>query len=328
MKTRLISILLAFLLLPVLISAAAAEAPFTDVPSDAWYAEGVNWCRENGIISGTSDTAFSPDAAMTRAMLAVVLHRIAGSPEAAAPSFTDVPAWCAGAVGWAAEQGLMSGYGNGLFGAGDPVTREQLAAILWRYAGRPAAEADAFADEGDISAYARPAVAWAKAKNVVNGVGENRFDPQGPVTRAQTAVILYRYLNRETPEIPEEPITQEEANQMFIQVGDTVLTATLADNSSAAALRELLKNGPLTINMSDYGNFEKVGPLGATLPRNDEQITTSAGDIILYQGNQITIYYAQNSWNFTRLGKINDITAQQLREILGAGDVTVTLSLE
>ena len=115
---------------------------------------------------------------------------------------------------------------------------------------------------------------------------------------------------------------------MYIQVRDTVLTATLADNSSAQALRELLKKGPLTIDMSDYGNFEKVGPLGTILPRNDEQITTAAGDIILYQGNQITIYYAQNSWNFTRLGKINDVTAQQLKEILGAGDVSVTFSLE
>jgi len=133
---------------------------------------------------------------------------------------------------------------------------------------------------------------------------------------------------QEEPITQEEPIEQEETNQMYIQVGDTVLTATLADNSSAEALRDLLEKGPVTINMSDYGNFEKVGPLGTTLPRNDEQITTTAGDIILYQGNQITIYYAQNSWNFTRLGKINDITAQRLKEVLGAGDVSVTLSLE
>jgi len=328
MKTRLISILLAFLWLPLLFSGASAAVPaFSDVPPDAWYAEEANWCRENNIINGTGDNAFSPGVAMTRAMLAMILYRITENPQAASPTFTDVPDWCADAVGWAAEQGYMSGYGNGLFGAGDPVTREQFAAILWRYAGRPAAEADAFADEGAISDYARPAVLWAKAENIVSGVGENRFDPQGPVTRAQAAVILYRYLNRESPEIPDPPITPEEENQMYIQVGDTVLTATLADNSSAAALRELLKHGPLTINMSDYGNFEKVGALGTTLPRNDEQITTSAGDIILYQGNQITIYYAQNTWNFTRLGKINDVTASELMGILGEGDVSVTLSI-
>ena len=77
-----------------------------------------------------------------------------------------------------------------------------------------------------------------------------------------------------------------------------------------------------------YGNFEKVGPLGQSLPTNNQQITTEAGDIILYQGNQITIYYDRNSWNFTRLGKINGVTSQQLRDILGSGDVSVTFSLE
>ena len=77
-----------------------------------------------------------------------------------------------------------------------------------------------------------------------------------------------------------------------------------------------------------YGNFEKVGPLGQSLPTNNQQITTEAGDIILYQGNQITIYYDRNSWNFTRLGKINGVTSQQLQDILGSGDVSVTFSLE
>lgn len=328
MKKRLLSALLALLLLPALAGEAlAATAAFSDVPAGAWYAREANWCRENGVIGGTGGNAFSPDAAMTRAMLAMILYRMAGTPESAASSFTDVPDWCAQAAGWAAEQGFISGYGGGLFGAGDPVTREQLAAILWRYAGRPAAEADAFVDEAAISAYARPAAAWARAEQVVGGMGENRFDPKGSVTRAQAAVILYRYLNRETPGTPEESVPQG-TNQLYIQVGDTVLTAALVENSSAEALWELLKKGPLTIDMSDYGNFEKVGPLGTTLPRNDEQITTTAGDIILYQGNQITIYYAPNSWSFTRLGKINDITAQRLKELLGAGDVSVTFSLE
>ena len=79
--------------------------------------------------------------------------------------------------------------------------------------------------------------------------------------------------------------------------------------------------------MSDYANFEKVGPLGFSLPRNDKSITTTPGDIILYQGNQITIYYDTNTWNFTKLGKIEDVTQKELKEILGNGDVTVTFSL-
>ena len=79
--------------------------------------------------------------------------------------------------------------------------------------------------------------------------------------------------------------------------------------------------------MSDYANFEKVGPLGFSLPRNDKSITTTPGDIILYQGNQITIYYDTNTWNFTKLGKIENLTQKELKEILGNGDVTVTFSL-
>ena len=84
---------------------------------------------------------------------------------------------------------------------------------------------------------------------------------------------------------------------------------------------------PITIKMQDYGNMEKVGSLGRSFPRNDEQITTQAGDIILYQGNALVIYYASNSWNFTRLGKIDNISANELKDILGKGNVTVTLSL-
>ena len=114
---------------------------------------------------------------------------------------------------------------------------------------------------------------------------------------------------------------------LAIQIGNATLTATLADNSSAEGLRELLAAGPLTIHMSDYGGFEKVGELGTTLPRNDESITTEPGDLILYQGNRFVIYYDTNTWAFTRLGKIEGVTAQELRAILGEGDVTAILSL-
>lgn len=125
-----------------------------------------------------------------------------------------------------------------------------------------------------------------------------------------------------------EANTNVEGDVMKITVGNTTFTATLADNSSVATLKELLMEDPLTINMSDYGNMEKVGPIGTSLPRNNEQITTGAGDIILYQGNSLVIYYDTNSWNFTRLGKINDVTQEELKEILGEGDITVTLTLE
>ena len=126
---------------------------------------------------------------------------------------------------------------------------------------------------------------------------------------------------------PVESETQE-ATKMNLQIGDTTLTATLADNSSARALAELLKKGPLTLSLEDYAGMEKVGPLGTALPQNNEQMVTGPGDIILYQGSSFVIYYGTNSWRLTRLGRIDDTDEERLRELLGDGAVTVTLSLE
>jgi len=120
---------------------------------------------------------------------------------------------------------------------------------------------------------------------------------------------------------------QTSKNKMEIKVNGRTLTASMADNSSATALLQLLAEGDRTIAMHDYGNFEKVGSLGTTLPTNNEQITTQTGDLILYQGNQFVIYYDTNSWNFTRLGRIDNVSQSELKSLLGTGDVTVTLSL-
>jgi hypothetical protein len=115
--------------------------------------------------------------------------------------------------------------------------------------------------------------------------------------------------------------------QIKITVNGEELSATLADNSSARALADLLAEGPITVEMEDYSGFEKVGDLGTTLPRNDTQISTEPGDLILYQGSNFVIYYGNNSWSLTRLGKIDDLSAQELQRILGTGAVTVELSL-
>ena len=113
----------------------------------------------------------------------------------------------------------------------------------------------------------------------------------------------------------------------YAHVNGKVLKILAAENSSADAFLDLLKSGDVTVEMHDYGSFEKVGPLGTTLPRNDEQITTEPGDVILYQGDQITIYYDVNNWSFTRLGKVQDLSQAELKDILGSGNVTVTFSL-
>ena len=115
---------------------------------------------------------------------------------------------------------------------------------------------------------------------------------------------------------------------LVIEVNGKTLYANLEDNSSAEALKEKLNAGPVTVDMHDYGNFEKVGALPWDLPRNDTQITTQPGDVILYQGDQITIYYDTNSWNFTRLARIGNTTKEELLAALGDGNASVTFSLE
>ena len=114
---------------------------------------------------------------------------------------------------------------------------------------------------------------------------------------------------------------------MNIQIGGHSLIAGLEENSSTKELLNLLSQGPVTVDMRDYGNMEKVGSLPQSLSRNDEPITTAAGDLILYQGNSFVIYYDTNSWDLTRLGRIENITQQELKDILGVGNVTVVLSL-
>ena len=122
---------------------------------------------------------------------------------------------------------------------------------------------------------------------------------------------------------------EEEDNmgrKIIVEVNGSRFTATLENNKAADALEEMVQEEPVTVQMSDYAGFEKVGSLGASLPASNRQTTTHAGDIVLYQDNQIVIFYGSNSWSYTRLGKIDDLTGWE--EALGNGDVTLTLSLE
>ncbi|MCD7734255.1 MAG: hypothetical protein LUH48_03825 [Clostridiales bacterium] len=113
---------------------------------------------------------------------------------------------------------------------------------------------------------------------------------------------------------------------MKVQIGDSVFTATLEENDAVNALVAMMEEAPVVVEMSDYSGFEKVGSLGVSLPTGDSQTTTRAGDIVLYNGSQIVIFYGSNSWSYTRLGRIDDLTGWE--EALGDGDVTVTFSLD
>ena len=114
---------------------------------------------------------------------------------------------------------------------------------------------------------------------------------------------------------------------MNIEVNGTKIQVKLYDNSSAAAVKELLKKDPLTIPMKDYAHMEKFGSFGVQLPTNDERITTEAGDVILSEGNLLVLYYAPNTWNFTRLGRVRNLSEAELRAVPGKGDITATLTL-
>lgn len=128
--------------------------------------------------------------------------------------------------------------------------------------------------------------------------------------------------------IDELNIKTNTEEKIYLTINDTKISASLENNSSAQALKEQLSEGDVIINAHDYSNFEKVGDLGFSLPRNDTQITTTSGDLILYQGNKFVLYYDENSWNFTKLGHVDNMTQERLKELLGDGDVTITLSLK
>lgn len=457
MKRFLICLLM--LVMAFQLTACAAEArtlAFSDVSSDADYAQAVAWCAENGLMYGVDTELFDPDGTMTRAMLAAILYRQAGEPGVRGePPFTDAQpgAWYSDAVIWVSERQLMQGYGDGLFGVNDPVSKEMLAVVIARQNGenpawtgsaelavpakrseaaaalyetfhthapapapeagkvlvayfsatgntRAVAETVAAVSGGDLFEIvpaqpytaadlnyntdcranaeqndpdARPAIRsavermeqydavligypiwWGKAPKIIHTFLET-YDLSGKTVAAfctsgssghedatirgyePDAVWLEGRRFSGTSQVEswvaglDLPKTaEEETNKMYVQVGDTVWTATLEDNPSAAAWKELLAQGPLSVDMHDYGGFEKVGSIGTGITQSNRQITTKPGDIILYQGSSVTVYYDENTWNFTLLGHIDNVTDAELRQVLKAGgeNVQVTFSLE
>ncbi len=182
-----------------------------------------------------------------------------------------------------------------------------------------------FYGDAQVSGEYTPVGYFDATENFVRAVEEN------PVLEGWGNKIVQIAPGSNEPEVSQTSVItteeQEESNMINLQIGERNLTAELEGNSSAQAFLELLQEGPVTVQMHDYGNFEKVGPLPTSLPGNNQQITTEPGDIILYQGNSITVYYDVNTWNFTRLGRVQGVTQQELKDILSKGDVEVTFTL-
>ena len=500
---RLSSILIfAVMLFSLATSACAVENGYADVNGSEWYAEAVMALREKGIMDGVGNNRFDPEGVFTRAQLATVLYRLADKPAVSGEDdFTDTErgTWYSDAVLWASQNGIVGGYGNGLFGTTDPTTQEQLAVMLWRNAGSyvlGSEYADANGVENSASTWAVDGVRWARVDGLLTDAIP--FEPTQAASRAQVADMVYRYLqllerfsdvdavSGATPKAdksdgkilvayfsctgntekiagyaadaldadlyritPETPYTADDLNygdsstratreqndstarpaisgtvermadydviflgypiwwgqapkimytfvesydlsgktivpfctsgsggigtsatnlsasaggatwlegrrfsastseadvrswidglgisvtdaesEIVLTVAGTTLTVEWAENSTVDALKELLsRSGPITLDMSDYGGFEKGAPLPETLPQNNEQMNTDAGDIILYQGKQFVIYYDKNSWSLTPLGKVKGMEKAELKALLGEGNVTATLSL-
>ena len=179
--------------------------PFTDVSEKDWFYSNVMFVYENGLMLGTSKTLFSPHGTATRGMMATILWRMEGSPVPKGKnSFTDVEAgkWYADAITWTAENGIFAGYGKDKFGPDDPITREQLAAIFYRYADYKGYDLtvkgnlDKFKDADKITDYAKTAMQWAVGSGLVKGKSGNLLDPQGTATRAEIAAMLHRFIEK------------------------------------------------------------------------------------------------------------------------------------
>ena len=178
--------------------ASCPMSGYTDLNMEAWYHDGIHYCLDEGLMDGVGTGLFAPNATTSRAMIVTILWRLRGSPEAeAAEMFTDVAPgdWYADAIAWATSEGVAEGYEDGSFRPNDAITREQLAAMLWRYAGSPGSDGalSAFVDWADTSSWAQQALSWAVAQGLITGVDSDSLSPKGQATRAQTATILMRF---------------------------------------------------------------------------------------------------------------------------------------
>ena len=181
------------------------ELPFRDVPENAWYADAAAYVYRHGLMAGTSATTFAPEVTTSRAMIVNILWRLAGSPQVdylMEYSDVDPTAYYGEAIRWATSEGIVGGYGGGVFGPDDPITREQLATMLWRYAQHEGYDVGvgedtnilSYTDAFDVAEYAIPAMQWACGSGVINGTGDgSTLSPQGEATRAQVAVMLQRF---------------------------------------------------------------------------------------------------------------------------------------
>lgn len=167
---------------------------------------------------------------------------------------------------------------------------------------------------------------WENASSYMKALTDETVTwlPAQRIANHSTEEDLYNWARSLIPEVSET----KGAKEMKLMIDNTPVSVLWEDNPSVEELKRIVAENPLTIEMSMYGGFEQVGPFGLSLPRQDQQTTTASGDIVLYSGNQIVIFYGSNSWAYTRLGHILDKSQTEMQELLGKHDVTVTMSYE
>ena len=317
MGAMLMALVLAFSL-SVTAFAAVEDTGFSDVAVDAWYAEAVEYVRDNGLMSGTSAATFAPNDTMTRSMLATTLYRAAGSPSVSgSDAFTDTQegAWYADAVLWASQEGVISGYGNGLFGTNGPVSREQIATILWRYAGSPSADAGQdFADESEIASYAVTAVDWARANGVVNGADGNRFLPRNSASRAEVATMLRNFLTMDETE-PEQPSDSPRVLvAYFSATGNTESVANTIADLTGGDLFEITPADPYTsddLNWTDENSrvvYEYENPEARDVELAEDTVDNWDEYDVVFIGYRI--WWGIAAWPTDSFVEANDFTGK------------------
>ncbi len=237
---------------------AADDAGFPDVPADAWYAEAVTYCLDHHLMAGVDDGRFAPAGNLTRSQFAAVLYRMEGTPDVTGTdAFTDTleGMWYSDAVLWASQQSLISGYGNGLFGTDDAVSREQMAAILWRYADSPAASsAKDYQDKTSVAAYAASAVDWVSGSQIMIPRSDDMFAPKEAATRAEIAFALMQYSRQQA--VPPQPNENNGAVLIayFSATGNTEAIAMHLKDILNADVYEIVPEQPYTAEDLAYSN--------------------------------------------------------------------------
>ena len=234
-------------MLPVTALAAEGAHPFTDIPSDEWYADPVQYVYENDLMNGISPTLFDPDGLTTRAMLVTVLYRMEGSPEASGEGFTDVEEseWYGPAVLWASANNIVQGFPGNVFMPNDPITREQMATVFYRYVAYKGYDVSSrtdlsvYTDGDDVSDWAKDAMSWAVSVGLIQGVGDSLLAYQSDATRAQIATIRMRFEQDVEPELPTEPVDPDEPEipEMPSSFNGTVL---LNDGTEGAYMMDVV----------------------------------------------------------------------------------------